>query len=188
MPAPHEVVAAPLEVYLAPVGTSFPTISEPLASFDVGWFLLGTQGSRNYSDAGVTVSHSEEVEDFTPAGSTMPSKRFRVGEDFTLSLELVDVSPTMYAAVMNDATVTSPAGEKYFSLFRGDQVEAFAVLARGMSGVDNDLNAQYEFSQAFVSVNGDVVWNKGTPAFLPVEIKAVIHTDSDFIRYRIETS
>lgn len=188
MPAPHEVVAAPLTVYLAPVGTSFPTVSQPVASFPVGWEVLGTEGDRNYTDAGVTFSHGEEVEDWTPAGSTMPVKRFRTAESFMLSLELADISPDMYALVMNDATVASSGGVDTFSLFRGDQVNSFAVIARGMSPVDNDLNMQYEFSKAFVSVNGDLTFNKGTPVALPVEILAVLHDDTDVIQVRIDTA
>lgn len=188
MPAPHEVVAAPLTVYLAPIGTAFPAVYEPEASFNALWDKLGTEGDRNYTDAGVTVNHAEDTEDFTPAGSTMPIKRFRTGETFEISLELADVSPEMYALVMNDATVTTASRNKHFELFRGDQVNGFAVIARGMSPVDNDLNLQYEFSRAFVSVNGEVTWNKGAVAALPVNILAARYSDSDVIHLRMQTS
>ena len=186
MPAPHEVIAAPLSVYLADVGTTFPDVGEPQASFPVGWTLLGTEGDRNYTDDGVTVAHSEEVFDFTPAGSTMPVKRFRTAESFMLSLSLADLSPTMYALAMNDATVTDPGDHKLFSLFRGDQVNAFAVIARGDSSINNALIMQYEFSRAFVSVNGDITFNKGEVAALPVEILAARYSSSDVIQVRIE--
>lgn len=190
MPAPHEIVAAPLTVYLAPVDTAFPTIDDAPGSFDAAWEVLGTQGARNYDDDGVTVSHSEDVSDFVPVGSTMPTKRFRTSESYQISLNLVDISPTQYAKVMNDASVTQVAGgigtpgEDFFSLYRGDQVNSFAILARGLSGIDNDLNFQYEFSKAFVSVNGDAQFKKGDPVMLPVEILAVRHSDSDVIGCR----
>jgi hypothetical protein len=186
MPAPHEVIAAPLTVYLADVGTSFPDVGEPQASFPVGWTLLGTEGDRNYTDAGVTLDHGEEVFDFVPAGSTMASKRFRTAESFLLSLELADLSPTMYALAMNDATVTDPGDHKLFSLYRGDQVNAFAVIARGDSSVDNALTMQYEFSRAFVSVAGEITFNKGEVAALPIEIQAARYSASDVIQVRIE--
>lgn len=124
----------------------------------------------------------------------MPTKRFRTAESFETKLNLVDLSPEVYAKVMNDAIVdTIPAsmgvaGEKSFSLFRGTQVNSFAVLMRGLSSVDNDLNLQYEFSKAFVSVNGDVAWQKGTPAMLPVSLLAVKHSDADVIVCRIQTA
>lgn len=192
MPAPHEVVAAPLTLYLAPVGTAFPAIDETEAEFDPAWEKLGTEGDNNYDDDGVTLSHEEETEDFKPAGSTMPVKRFRTGESHMLGLNLVDIGPTAYAKVMNDAEITQVAagsgvaGEQTFSVYRGDQVASFAVLARGMSSVDNDLNAQFEVSKAFVSVNGEVTFKKGTPAALPVEVLATKHSDSDVIQWRIQ--
>jgi hypothetical protein len=188
-----EVVASPLTIYLAPVGFAFPAINAvPIVTS--GWAKLGTAGTNNYDGSGVTVSHSETVDNFVPAGSTMPTKQFRTAESFEIKLNLVDVSPTQYAKVMNDATVTTVAasagvaGQSWFSLFRGINVNSFAVLARGQSSVDNALTLQYEFSKAFVSVNGDVVWNKGTPAMLPVSILAVRASDSDVMVCRIQTA
>ena len=194
MAAPEEIVASSLTVYAAVVGTSFPLIDDAEADFDVAWTKIGVAGSNNYDDSGVSVSHTETVNDFTPAGSTMPVKRFRTAENFEIKLNLVDLSPVTYAMVMNDADVTTVAattglaGEKSFSLFRGDQVNSFAVLARGLSPVDNTLNMQYEFSKAFLSVNGDVVYNKGVPAMLPLDILAVRHSSSDVILCRIQTA
>jgi len=191
MAAPEEVVAAPLTIWLALVGTAFPEID---AAPGVGWEKLGTEGDMNYDESGVSVSHAETVNDFTPAGSTMPSKRFRTGEDFLIKLNLVDLSPDVYAKVMNNATVTDTpassgvAGKAAFSLFRGDQVNSFAVLARGLSSVDNTLNMQYRFSKAFVSVNGDITWNKGVPAMLPLEIQAIRHSSADVIDVEIQTA
>ncbi len=193
MPAPNEVVASPLTIYLAPVGFAFPAIdAKPVVT--AGWAKLGTEGANNYDTGGVTVAHSETVSDFTPAGSTMPTKRFRTAESFEISLGLVDISPTVYAKVMNSAALTTVAaasgiaGQSWFSLFRGIDVNSFAVLARGESSVDNTLTLQYEFSKAFVSVNGNVVYQKGTPAMLPITILAVKHSDSDVIVCRIQTA
>ena len=190
MAAPEEILAYPLNVYLATVGTTFPLID---ANPSVSWSLLGTQGDLNYDENGVTVSHGEDVFDFTPAGSTMPAKRFRTGESLLTKLNLVDVSPDVYAKVMNNASVTTvaggvgTAGEKHFSLFRGDQVTSFAVLLRGPSPVDNSLNMQYEVPKAFVSVNGDVTYNKGVVAALPIEIQMIRHSASDNPICRIQT-
>ena len=194
MAAPEEVLAFPLTVYLAPVGTAFPLIDDAPADFAVAWKVLGVEGDLNYDENGVVVSHAETTFDFTPAGSTMPSKRFRTAEDLLTKLNLVDVSPETYAKVMNNATLTtvSPgsgiAGEKHFSLFRGDQVSSFAVLLRGASPVDNDLNMQYEIPKAFVSVNGDVTYNKGVVAALPVEIQMIRHATADNPICRIQTA
>lgn len=193
MPAPHEIIASPLTIYLATVGTAFPLIDDDPGDFNPLWELLGTEGDANYDEEGVTVSHGETTYDFTPAGRTMPAKRFRTGESFETSLNLVDLGPVAYAKVMNDAAVTtvSPtagvAGQEYFDLYRGDVVNSFAMIARGPSTVDNDLNLQYEFSKTFVSVNGDVGFTKGKVAMLPVKIEVIKHANSDVVRCRIQT-
>lgn len=192
--SPFEIVAAPLKVYIGPVGTTFPDVDEEEAELNVAWELLGTQTDKNYTDGGVSVEHSEETSDFVPAGSTMAVKRFRTGESFLISLELADISPEVYAMVMNDATITTtnPAvgtpGDKAFSLFRGDQVAVWAVLARGPSSVADDLFSQYEFSRAHVSVNGPLTWNKGEPVALPVEIMATKYETTDDIVFRVGTA
>ena len=141
----------------------------------------------------MTVSHGETTYDFTPAGRTMPAKRLRTGESFETSLNLVDLGPTAYAKVMNDAPITTvaggvgTAGQEYFDLYRGDVVNSFACILRGMSTVDNTQNLQYEFSKTFVSVNGDVQFTKGKVAMLPTKIEVIKHADSDIIRVRIGT-
>lgn len=191
MAAPEEILAYPLNIYLAAVGSTMPDID---ADPTTPWELLGTAGDLNYDENGVVVSHGETVFDFTPAGSTMPAKRFRVNESLLTKLNLADVSPEVYAKVMNDASVTTvaagvgQAGEKHFSLFRGDQVASFAVVMRGPSPVDNDLNMQYEVPKAFVSVNGDVPFNKGVATILPVEIQMIRHSTADNPICRIQTA
>lgn len=185
MPAPNEIIASPLTVYLADVDTAFPAVDDVLPTGD--WLVLGTEGDANYDEEGVTVDHTEGVLDFTPAGRTMPSKRFRTEESFKATLNLVDVSPDTYAKVMNNATVTTGAISKRFSLYRGTIVNAFAVVLRGQSSVDNDLNMQYLFSKAFVSVNGQVQFTKGKVAMLPIEILVVRHSDADVVDVEIQT-
>lgn len=192
MAAPEEILAFPLTVYLAPVGTAMPTVDADLSA-DPNWKVLGTEGDLNYDENGVIVSHAETTFDFTPAGSTMPAKRFRTAEDLLTKLNLVDISPEQYAKVMNNASITTVAsgtgvaGHKKFSLFRGDSVASFAVLLRGPSPVDNTLNMQYEIPKAFVSVNGDVTYNKGVVAALPIEIQMIRHSSADDPQCNIQT-
>jgi len=194
MAAPEEILAFPLTAYLAVVGTDFPLIDDAPGDFDVAWEVLGTEGDLDYDDNGVTVSHAETTFDVTPAGSTMPVKRFRTAEDLLTKLNLMDVSPEQYAKVMNNSAVTTVAagsgiaGEKHFSLFRGDMVASFAVLLRGVSPVDNTLNMQYEIPKAFVSVNGDVPYNKGVVTILPIEIQMIRHSEADDPICRIQTA
>lgn len=184
MAAPEELVAVPLTIYLGPVGTAFPDIDEAPG---VAWKKLGTEGTANYDDSGVDVDLSETVNDFIPAGRTMPTKRFRTGEKCSIKLNLVDLLPVQWAKVTNDATVTDVvagvgiAGYSKFSLYRGTDVNSYAVIGRGASAFDNDLTLQLVISKAFVSVNGTAKFNKGVPTMLPVEIEAIKHADTDLI-------
>ncbi len=57
-----------------------------------------------------------------------------------------------------------------------------------MSPVDNDLNMQYLIPKAFVSVNGDVTFNKGVVASLPIEIQMIRHSSADDPKCQIETA
>jgi hypothetical protein len=186
MAAPEQNLAFPLTAYLAPVGTAMPAIDDIPADFDAAWEVLGTDGDKDYDDTGVIVGQTETVFDLIPAGSTTVKKRFRTGEsNGGVKLNLIDVSPEMWAKVLNDAQITTVApsmgvaGEKRFSLTRGPQVAQFAVLLRGVSAVDNDLNLQFEYPKAFVSVNGDTTFNKGVATALPTEIQPVVITDAD---------
>jgi hypothetical protein len=194
MAAPEEILAFTLDLWLADVGTAFPLIDADPTTFDAAWGKLGTEGSLNYDENGVIVGHSETVFDFTPAGSTMPAKRFRTAESLLTKLNLVDVSPDQYAKVMNNATVTTTAaavgvaGSKEFDLYRGDKVAQFAVLMRGVSPVDNDLTMFYKVPKAFVSVNGDVTYNKGVVAALPIEIEMIRHVVADNPKLEIQTA
>lgn len=179
MPAPHHIIAAPYTIYLAPAGTAFPLITDDERDFDAKWFKLGAAGAKDYDEAGVTVSHEQALEYFRGADSTVPRKAFRTEEDLLISVTLADMSPEMYAKVINDAAVTTIAadvsrtGEQSFSLYRGTQAATFALLARGMSAVDNGLVAQYEVETVIEDGNPAPVYTKGTPALLECQFRAI---------------
>src|SRR3546814_6376116 len=74
---PYEILAGPLTIWLSPVGTAFPLIdAEPGAE----WKLMGTRGTRNMSNDGVTVQLNQTVNDVIPAGAVGPVKAFRPEE------------------------------------------------------------------------------------------------------------
>lgn len=76
---PYEVIAAPLELYLAPVGEAFPLIdTDPPGG---NWVLVGASGSQRYDEDGVSIAHNEEIEDFRMLGTTGPVKSSRTEEE-----------------------------------------------------------------------------------------------------------
>lgn len=194
MAAPFEIVGAPLTVYLAPVGTAFPGIDDAEGAFDPGWFKLGTSGEKNYSEDGLTVSHEQSINVFRGAGATGPRKAFRTEEDFIITFSMADVSPTQYAKVLNDAAVTTVAqavgvsGEESFELHQGLTVTTFALLARGLSSIDDSLNAQYEVSTVFQNGNPAPVYNKGEPALLECSFQALDADATGFGTLRVQST
>lgn len=191
MAAPFEIVCAPYTVYVAPVGTAFPATDAVPAS---AWKLSGTSGAKNYTDAGVTVTHGQTISEFTPAGSTTPRKTWRTAETLLVAYTLADVSPDQYAAVLNNAAVTTvapgttQAGEKHFELMRGVQVNTNAILVRGISSVDEALTAQYEIPCAYESGNPAPTYSKANPAELAVEWHALELTPNVFGTLRVQTA
>lgn len=190
--APFEIMAGPVEVYLAPVGTAFPDIS---AAPSGSWILLGTTGSKNYDDEGVTIAHEQTVEEFIPVGLTGARKAFRTEESIVISLNVVDISAAQYAKVMNGATVTDTAagvsigGNLNFPLYRGLTVATFAMLMRGsesaaaVAATDN-FNTQWEVPIVYQNGNPEPVMKKGEPFALACEFRALWDATLGFGKYR----
>lgn len=173
---PMEILAAPLTLYIAPIGTAFPAIdSTPSGS----WALVGTSGALDYDSAGLTVTHNQTLATFTSVASTAPSKVWRTDEQLEISVTLADVSPVSYALSLNDAAITAimastgVAGEQDVPLLQGETVALFALLAVGTSAVNNALNAQYAVPCVYQSANPAPVWKKGAPAELALTFSAL---------------
>lgn len=191
MAAPYEIVGAPLTLWLAPVGTAFPLIDAAPAGT---WTKVGTSGDKNYTEDGVTVTHDQAINLFRGAGSTAPRKAFRTEEDFLIGVTLADLSPTQYAQALNNAAVTTQAagagvaGYKSFALLQGLTVSTFALLARGLSSVNDALNAQYENPAVFQSGSPAPVYNKGEAAGLELEFQALDAAGTGIGTLRIGTA
>lgn len=191
MAAPYEIVAAPLTVWVAPTGTSFPLVD---ATPSGSWTKLGTSGTKNYDEDGVTVQHGQDISKFVSAGGTGPRKAFRTDEEFTIGFTLVDLAPDQYAKILNDATVTTTAagvgtpGQKAFDLQRGLTVKQFALLARGTSTVLDTLACQYQVPLAIEQGEPSPVFEKGEPAGLELEFCALEDATLGFGKLVIQTA
>jgi hypothetical protein len=150
---PYEVVVGPYTVWVAPVGTAFPvTNANPSGS----WIKLGTNGTKNYDEKGVTVTHTQNLQRWKPVGSTGNRKVWRDSEVSTIEFELVDATLEQIALVLNNASVSTqvgPPATKTISLQQGQNVAVYALLARGNSPYNDSLNAQYQVPIAFQAAN-----------------------------------
>lgn len=173
MSAPYEVIVGALTLWLAPVGTAFPaTNAAPSGS----WIKVGTNGTDNYDEKGVTVKHGQTIGTWTPAGSTAARKAFRTQETLEIDMTLVDLSMAQYAQALNLASVstqTGPPATQTFSLLQGTNVQLFALLARGASSVNDTLPAQYQVPIVYQNASPAPAFAKGAPAGLDLSFMAL---------------
>ncbi len=173
---PYEIIAGPLTLWLAPVGTTFPLID---AAPSGTWIKVGTSGSRNYSEDGVTIAHSQTTQKVRPAGAVGAVKAFRDSEDMMIRVTLWDLTLEQYLYALNGNAVTttaagpSTAGFKKIGLSQGHSVTAHALLVRGVSAYNEAMAAQYEVPRCFQSGNPEPVFRKGVPAGLAMVFDAL---------------
>lgn len=188
MPAPFEIVAGAVEIFIAPVGESMPAITlEPPAG---NWVKLGTRGDENISEDGVTVTFSETRESFRGLGSTGKMKQWITEEDIIVSLQLADMTLEEWARFLNGATVTTSSDDRTIPFYKGNEVNYFALLVRGndMSAYVVTRNFQMEFPRIAPLGDGEVVYVKGAPAMLDLKFDVMVDlsASSDSTRFGIK--
>jgi hypothetical protein len=139
---PYQIIAGPADVFVAPVGTAFPAINTASStnSPPAGWTALGkTQG-------GVSVKHSQTVEQITSDQTTGPIKAVRSSESLDITFALIELTIATIAYIMNQQTVnvvTGPPHDQDIPIHRGRSVARNALLVRGDSPYGNFF-MQYE--------------------------------------------
>lgn len=175
---PYEIVAGPIEVYIAPVGESFPSIgTEPPGG---NWTLIGTLGTQEYGEEGVSIAHEETVEDFRGLGSTGPLKSFRTEEEYTVSFMLNDLTLEEYVRALNFGTVTTDTDDKTIDIYQDTEVTYRALLVRsnGINPYGAAYNIQYQIPRVREDSSPEVVFQKGTPAGLALSFRAMEDTSA----------
>lgn len=182
MSVPNEVIiAAPYQVYTAPVGTAFTSLDD--LTPDSPWALLGTSGNLNYDEgAAITVNMDQETREWRGLGDAGTRKVWRPSESLMVGVTLVDMSLEQFRHAVNMNAVTTQAagsgtaGYKKIGLSRGLTVSQVALMVRGVSPYDNELwIAQFEVPIAFVTGSQEFkLGGKDGPSMLALQWKAVI--------------
>lgn len=173
---PYEIVGAPLTLWLAPVGTAFPLVNAAPA---VAWVKIGTNGTRNQSEDGVTVRHNQTLNKVRPGGALGAVKAFRTEEDLSFGLTLWDITLEQYMLALNANTLTTTAagvgtaGFKKMGLSQGHSVKEYALLARGVSPYDEAMTAQYQVPRCYQADSPELAYRKGVPAGLKLMFEAL---------------
>jgi hypothetical protein len=191
--APYEVVMGPAEIWIAPVGTAFPLVdAEPTGP----WEKVGTNGNKNYTEDGVTVSIAKSTATFSGLGSMGPVKAVISVVGWMCSVGVADITPALLSLLMNSNTVTEVAagGEAGYHVIDGlvdPQVTNVALLVRGPSPLAATGYGQFEVVKAFESSeSSDLLYVKSGAAttanlrFTAMEDIAAESGENAFYRFR----
>jgi hypothetical protein len=174
---PQELVSGFLTLWMAPIGTAVPLLDTAPPG---PWVLVGTNGANDYDSTGLTVTHNQTLATFTPVGTTAPVAVWRTDEQLEVSVTLADTSAPSYAQSLNNAAVTTVnattglPGESDITLLQGVNVGIFALLCRGVSALNQTMNAQYAIPAVYQSSNPAPVYKKGAPAELALTYATIL--------------
>jgi hypothetical protein len=178
---PYEIIMSPFEAWLAPVGTAFPAIN---ATPSGDWAKLGTNGNKNMTEDGITLTHSQTINQKRVYGATGAVKANRSAEDLTIAFTLDDLSLEQYAKVLNNVSVSDvaaasgTAGYRTITLRQGFDVATFALLLRGASPYGDSWNMQYQVPKVYQSESPAPAFGKTDAAGLNLVFTALEDPDA----------
>ena len=173
---PYEIIMSPFDVWIAPVGTAFPLVDAVPAG---AWAKLGTNGNKNMSEDGITITHSQTINQKRVYGATGPVKVNRSAEDLSIAMVLDDLTLEQYGKILNNVAVADvaagvgTAGYRSVTLRQGFDVSLFAMLCRGASPYGDSLNMQYQVPRVYQGENPAPVLNKTDAAGLALNFMAL---------------
>lgn len=163
--SPFSMVVGPGELYVAPTGETFPDVD---ATPSGNWAKLGADGSRSFTEDGLTISNEQSLSQRYTVGSTGARKAVRTQETMSVSGTLVDLTIETIAKILNDASVTtttaatSQIGLEEVDTYRGADVNQFAVLIRYDSPYGDTWQTQVEIPVMYSSSNLEYSLSKET--------------------------
>lgn len=173
----REIIAGPLTLYLAPVGTAFPAIGTAPTG---DWVKVGTGGARNYDTSGVTVMHNATYTKVRTDGATGPLVAFIDEEDLMFRVRLIDFALEQLRnalegnAITTVAAGTGTAGTKTVGLSKGPgRAAEYALIAEGPSPYLDGQVARFLVPRCFQSGNLETIFRKSQPAGVSLEFTAL---------------
>jgi hypothetical protein len=193
MPAPFEILAGPVTVWLAAANTAEPLVD---TAPSVAWTKLGIAGSDNYNEEGVGFNSEQTLETFRALGTTGSRKVWRTEEENMVTLTVHDLTVEAFKVALDDNTITTTAagtgvpGSKSIPLVRGHAVSLYALLLRteGQSPYADSMNAQIWMPAVYESDNREVVFSKGEAAGLKLTFTALEDATNGFGVYRAQNA
>ena len=191
---PREIVVGPLEIWLAAAVEAEDSVS---ATPSGNWGKVGTSGDENYTEDGVTITHSQTVQEHRAVGATGPLKATRTEESLTIAFTLMDMSIAQLTKLLNNTTKSTDTTPNidYIGLRRGPDITVLSAIARGTGlSPSGAYNIQLYVPRCYNKL-GDIspVFNKGTPVgcaavFSALEYQSAATEEQRFGRWVVQTS
>lgn len=159
------------KIYLAPVGTAYPTLDDDPAA-DPNWTYVGPTAD------GITAEADETINEFASDQEIGTVDAIRSEEKLMLTANLFEATLENIAKVMSQ-TVTDVAagvgtyGYRKIGLSRGVDVALSAILYRFKSPYGN-FPAQLEIPYGYISGKISLAWKKDDKVVVPSEFHAFI--------------
>lgn len=170
---PYEIIAGPLDIYFAPVGTPFPAVTMTDQQIQDG----GTWSFIGYTEGGIKVAHPQTVVELRADQVTAPVKAVRSEEGLELTFDIASLTLENYALALNRAfeAIDQTGGNTSVPLYRGGfQVEQVALLARqGHLSPYGDSALQFEVPSCFQAEAPEDTFTKDNKAMLSVSFHAI---------------
>jgi hypothetical protein len=176
--ASEEIVVGPAEVYIAEPGTAFPA---PDAAPGVGWTLVGSGGSLNYGEAGITLRRNITNNPIRVLGSTVPRKNVISEMTFEVEFPVMDLSPEELAVAygVDPADVTAGA----FDLNTSPIPLQRALLVRADRTAQGGLVHQWNCYAADQVGGGEGTFSKTAGFATPHVWSCIEDDDGNFVEY-----
>jgi hypothetical protein len=168
-----ELITGPVEVYWGPVGETFTAIGSAVAG---NWVLLGTSGSKNYTEDGVTIRSEKATEVFRSLGSPYPRASYITEADVFVDVDLKDYTLTQLRTALNQNTVTSDGGGfDWISLETEGDVSEIAIQIRGVGKSPLLAGGHIQWNLPRMFEEGSREWGmvKGVPAGSTLSFRAI---------------
>lgn len=195
MSAPYEIQSIGMTAWLGAANAAEPLDLDAAPSGGT-WTKLGTLGSDEYDEDGVTFTPEQNIEVFRGLGKTGPLKAWRTEEDLTVELTVYDTTVENVAKALNNVAVTSTAagasisGAKSVPLVQGQDVALFAILLRTDSGspYGDSYKSQFWIPVVYQGDNLELVYKKGEPVGVKFTFKALQDSSNGFGKYRAQNA
>lgn len=168
-----ELITGPVEIYWGPVGETFTEINASVAG---NWVLLGTSGSKNYTEDGVKIRSEVAKAVFRSLGTPYPRAAYITEADIFVDVDLKDYTLTQLRTSLNQNTVTSDGGGfDWISLEVTGDVSEIALQIRGVgkSPLLDGGHIQWNLPRMFEEGSREWAFVKGEPAGSTLIFRAI---------------